>query len=165
MGYEPALDAVEGVNWSLGHDALEALNDAQEGEEAKRADAASLARTRLQGLLTGLPFSDEEPTAKASREALAACAKTDAAQAKQRLVPLYEVGGALAGKLLPVEGPRDMEDCWPPTAEAKKQLEDAEAMKKRRDRAARRAEGPDGARPDGHTSCICAFGQGIAVHL
>ena len=104
MAYDPLPSA--------GHDTLEALNDAQEVEEAKRADAASLAWTRLQGLLTGLPFADDAPTAKAAKEALAACAKNDAAQAKQRLVPLYDVGGALAGKLLPVERPSDTVEAY-----------------------------------------------------
>merc|ERR1719217_161288 len=87
-------------------------------------------------------------------EALAACAKTDAAQAKQRLVPLYDVGGALAGKLLPVERTSDdVEDYLSSDAsEAKKQLEEAEAAKKTAETALRDAQkildndaGPDGA--------------------
>jgi protein kinase C substrate 80K-H len=178
-------DAIEDADvLSLGHDALEALNDAQEGEEAKRADAASLARTRLQGLLTGLPFSDEEPTTKAAKEALAACAKTDAAQAKQRLVPLYDVGGALAGKLLPLERPSDnVEDYLSPDAsEAKKQLEEAEATKKTAETALRDAQkvldgdaGPDGAyhvlrdrcfsvKVSQYTYEVCAFGRAKQDH-
>ena len=167
---------------SLGHDALEALNDAQEGEEAKRADAASLARTRLQGLV--LPFADDAPTAKAAKEALAACAKTDAARAKQRLVPLYEVGGALAGKLLPVERPSDdVEDYLAQDAsEAKKQLEEAESTKKTAETALRDAKkvldndaGPDGAyhvlrdrcfsvKVSQYTYEVCAFGAAKQDH-
>jgi len=163
---------------------LEALNDAQEGEEAKRADAASLARTRLQGLLSGLPFSDDAPTTKAATEALAACAKTDATQAKQRLVPLYDVGGALAGKVLPVERPSsDMEAYLAADAsEAKKQLEEAEATKKTAETALRDAQkvldgdaGPDGAyhvlrdrcfsvKVSQYTYEVCAFGRAKQDH-
>ena len=176
-------DAIEDADvLALGHDALEALNDAQEGEEAKRADAASLARTRLQGLV--LPFSEDEPTAKAAKEALAACAKTDAARAKQRLVPLYDVGGALAGKVLPVERPSDnVEDYLSPDAsEAKKQLEDAESAKKTAETALRDATkilendaGPDGAyhvlrdrcfsvKVSQYTYEVCAFGAAKQDH-
>ena len=176
-------DAVEDADvLSLGHDALEALNDAQDGEEAKRADAASLARTRLQGLV--LPFSDDEPTAKAAKEALAACATTDAAQAKQRLVPLYDVGGALAGKLLPVERTSDdVEDYLSSDAsEAKKQLAEAEATKKTAETALRDAQkildndaGPDGAyhvlrdrcfsvKVSQYTYEVCAFGRAKQDH-
>ena len=163
---------------------MEALNDAQEGEEAKRADAASLARTRLQGLMEGLPFADDAPTTKAATEALAACAKTDAAQAKQRLVPLYEVGGALAGKLLPVERPSDNVDDYlsSDASEAKKQLEEAESAKKTAETALRDAQkvldndaGPDGAyhvlrdrcfsvKVSQYTYEVCAFGAAKQDH-
>ena len=176
-------DARTPARSSAGHDALEALNDAQEGEEAKHADAASLARTRLQGLLTGLPFADDAPTSEArggprrlreNRRDASEAAPRAAVRRRRRL----SWQGPTRGTALSQRRGLPLSDA----SEAKKQLEEAEATKKTAEAAQRDAQkvldgdaGPDGAyhvlrdrcfsvKVSQYTYEVCAFGRAKQDH-
>lgn len=182
----PHQHATAATHSPAGHDALEALKDAQDADKAEnaRADAASLARTRIQGLLETLPFATDEPTRTAATVALAACARTDLLEAKQSLVSLYEQGGALAGQILPLDRPSDLvEDYLAPEASiAKQHLTAAEEKRKKAQQALDDANkvlgadaGPGGAFHVLRDRCfslkvaqynyeVCAFGRAKQDH-